>query len=347
MKHKKKIKHPLKKLMRGNILIVLLFVVVAFGVLLTSGAMVNKSAVDKTEQFGEEEVSPESGKQNLQLKTLKFKPKPTPKTDSCNHDMSKPIDDLDTCECTAWVVKCEGGKCVDVDLDKSGMPGTKDSICQLFDQSSWCQAFSGGKDGWYCIGKPVIYLYPEKETYVNVSVKTEGKVVVSDPQIENYGDRLRNATASQGWKNVLAYPNGTLFYQGKQYRELFYESETKEVKRPERGLVMEKSKLRTSLLSFIAQLGLTREDEQMEFLDWWIPRLERINSEKLFVSILEKDEKERLDKVFISPKPDTFIEFIAYFAPLSENEMVEPLVLPPTPERKGFTAIEWGGVIGR
>ena len=211
-------KYPLHYFMKGSIIVpMLVLVLIGFAVLLTSGTMVNKSAVDKSEQFGEAEVSSESGKQNLQLKTMTFKPKPTPVTDSCNHDMSKPIDDLDKCKCTAWVVKCEGGKCVDVDIDRSGMPGTKNSICQQFDQNKWCEAFSGGGDGWYCIGKPVIYLYPEKPTLVDVTVKTEGKIVISDPQIETYGGLGSPKQSVGGWTNVLANPDGTLLYQNKTY----------------------------------------------------------------------------------------------------------------------------------
>jgi len=57
----------------GNILIPLLFVVIAFAVLLTSGAMVNKSATNPTEKYGQEQSESGTSKQNLQLKTLKFK----------------------------------------------------------------------------------------------------------------------------------------------------------------------------------------------------------------------------------------------------------------------------------
>lgn len=339
MKHKKKIKHPLKKLMRGNILIVLLFVIVAFGVLLTSGAMVNKSAVDKTEQFGEAEVSSESGKQNLQLKTLKFKPKPTPNDTSCNHDNGKTNDP--NCNCPQASIECKDKKCIKV--FKSGMiPNPPpDGDCQKDPQHSmfdgWCQSpYLAPKDGVYCLGKPVIYLYPTRSTLVSVTVKTEGKIVVSDPLYP-----------PNGWKQILAHPDGTLFYLGKQYRELFYESETRELKRPKAGIVIKSDELETKLLSFIKTLGLTRQDEQQEFLDWWIPKLENLNSPYIFVSILDSSEKKRLDNVEIIPKPDTFIDFVAYFEPRQTDKNPNSLVLPQTPKRLGFTAIEWGGVIGR
>jgi hypothetical protein len=337
MKHKKKFKkyHPLHHLMKGQILIPLLFVIIAFGVMLTSGVLVNKSAVDKTEQFGEAEVSSGSGKQNLQLKTITFKPKPAPSND-CNHDMSQKINPDDCGTCQAWFVYCKNNLCSDFDPKKSSMPGQKDQICQNFDQNQWCKAFSKGDDGWYCIGKPVIYLYPEKATLVSVTVKTGGKIVISNPLYP-----------AGGWHDILANPDGTLLYQNKQYRELFYESETRELKKPVAGIVFDTAKLETELRSFIIKLGLTRLDEQKEFLDWWIPKLKNLNSPYIFVSILDDTEKKRLDDVEISPKPDTFIDFIAYFEPRQTDINPSPLVLPQTPKRAGFTAIEWGGVIGR
>lgn len=59
--------------MKGNILVPLLFVIIAFAVLLTSGAMVNKSATNPSEKYDSPETTQDSNRQNLQLKTLKFK----------------------------------------------------------------------------------------------------------------------------------------------------------------------------------------------------------------------------------------------------------------------------------
>lgn len=326
----------LRHLMRGNVLVPLLLIVVLFGVLLTSGTLVNKSATDPKEEYGEAEVASGSGKNNLQLKNLTFKAKPTPSTDACNHDMSKKVEDLDACKCVAWLVYCKDEHCTDLDSSRSSIPGTKDSVCAQFDQNGWCKSdqFAKEGEGWYCIGKPVIYLYPQKPTFVSVKVVTSGDIVVSDPHYP-----------TDGWKNVLANPNGFFTYQNKTYRELFYETESQEVKRPSAGIIISKQNLEQGLREFITRLGLSRQDEQQEFLDWWIPRLQAIPTDRIFVSILEREEKNRLDKVEISPTPDTLIDFIAYFAPYS-GEAITPLVLPPTPQRTGFTAIEWGGVIG-
>jgi hypothetical protein len=46
----------------------------------------------------------------------------------------------------------------------------------------------------------------------------------------------------------------------------------------------------------------------------------------------------------ISPKPDTEIRLLFEFTPLSEKISInEPEI--KTPERNGFTVVEWGGIL--
>lgn len=185
-----------------------------------------------------------------------------------------------------------------------------------------------------CLGKPVIYLYPTVDTFVNVQVKTEGQITVSDPLYPN-----------GGWQQVLAHPGGKLDYEGKTYSELFYETGVGSVNQPETGIIIPLAKLEEKLREEITLLGLTKTSEQQEFLDWWIPRLRGLNAPYILFSVLNSSEKTRLDDVHISPKPDTFIDFIAYFKPLQKIEPVQELRITPAPKRQGFTAIEWGGII--
>lgn len=312
-------------------------------IILSSSGFFNyeKSIVTDTTRYKAVEKDTLSKKGSLHLKTLEFEAHtvptttvpsptievvPTPRGNFCPH-YSEPLD----CDCDPLLPKilfCNGN-----------LPPSATGVCE---DSPACReiAATNSTCKFYCLGKPVIYLYPEKPMLVDVEVGTHGKVVVSDPQIETL-------SYFNGWRGVMAHPNGILIYKGQPYRELFYETESTTLARPKKGVVMLTKNIETELLNFIKQLGLSRKDEQDEFMEWWIPRLENLKTEKLFVSILEKDEKARLDQVIISPKPDTFIEFIVYFAPLGDHTTVVPLVLPKPPERKGFTAIEWGGVIVR
>lgn len=185
-----------------------------------------------------------------------------------------------------------------------------------------------------CIGKPVIYLYPTKDTLVDVKVETQGSIYVSDPLYP-----------VEGWKNVLAHPDGTMEYQRKKYHELYYESAVDAIIPPRTGLIIPASQLQTRLREYTAQLGLI-EREQEEFLDYWLPKLTAIHSPYILFSILDTHEKERVDHVRIAPNPDTLIAFIAYFKPLAYPIAIDPLILPSTPQQRiGFTAVEWGGTI--
>ncbi len=185
---------------------------------------------------------------------------------------------------------------------------------------------------WFCMGKPVIYLYPTKPTYVDVTVS--GNIVESIPEYNN------------GWFGVLAMPGGVLFYKNNYYRELYYESSQEELNPPDNGIFLETTTLRQELKNQVLKLGLI-DIEAQEFVDYWTPRLQALNKKYILFSILDKEEKERTDHVEINPKPDTFIEFIAYFKGADEKFEIK-LFNPSTPPRRiGFTAVEWGGVIDR
>lgn len=50
-------------------------------------------------------------------------------------------------------------------------------------------------------------------------------------------------------------------------------------------------------------------------------------------------------KLIIDPKPDTQIRLLFYFKPIKKLYTInEPKII--TPERQGFTVVEWGGILG-
>lgn len=247
---------------------------------------------------------------------------------SCNHDNGIPIVNTgksfdpnapDACNCIATIVNCIGP-------GLSDPPGNPMTV--------FCGGNLAPEPGTYCIGKPIIYLYPTKSTLVDVKIRTIGKIVISDPLYP-----------PNGWKNVLAHPNGTLHYKGKTYKELYYESEVADFKKPETGISIKTSELETDLGRYITQLGLIK-NEKKDFLEYWVPKLKELNKPYIFFSIIDPQEKERIDQVIIKPEPDTRIEFIAYFKPLQRPYVGEKLQLPLSPpQRIGFTEVEWGGTI--
>jgi hypothetical protein len=185
-----------------------------------------------------------------------------------------------------------------------------------------------------CYEKPVIYLYPEKPTIVSVKIDTTGKVVTSNPLYPE----------ASGWENILALPGGSLIYKNSVYSELFYETNVNVVKTPKNGIVVDSTNIKQSLYDLTGRLGLVKP-EQNELVDYWVPRLKELNKKYILISLIDKEIKEKTDKVIISPAPDTRIEFILYFKGLDTKLNVPGLFLPSTPKRVGFTEVEWGGTI--
>lgn len=325
------------KITRGAI-----YVVVILMVTTTAGVeMIGGTGINPYPQGGKQVqiISPslQPAKNNLQLYTFfgtVITPSPsipvvsivptTPHTPRkfCASDDDDGIAYPPDCQCIDQTINCKGG----VGTHDDGTP----YIVNL------CGSDLAPHDGRYCVEKPVIYLYPESPTLVSVGVKSTGKVVVSDPL---YPDG--------GWKNVLAYPSGQLDYQGKIYRELFYESQVGKINQPTTGLVIASSDISDRLKDITSRFGLN-EVEQKEFLAYWLPRLASYHSPYFLFSVIDPVEKERIDAVDITPKPDTFISFLAYFKPLTvPYTNLPPLVVPAIPQRNGFTAVEWGGMVGR
>ena len=252
-------------------------------------------------------------------------PVSTPNSATCASYDDSGIIAPSSCICVALAVECSNGK--PTFYNRNGPIKWNTNY-------NPCNTFVAPTDGRYCIAKPVIYLYPTMPTRVSVQVTTTGQVVVSNPLYPK-----------GGWKNVLASPDGTLQYQGKLYSELFYETSVTSFQQPTTGKTLKSSQLQQELAGIVDKLGLINSEKQ-EFLAFWVPRLEATHAPYIYFSLLNTSTKAQVDHVSISPKPDTQISFIAYFKPITKPRP-NTLVLPPTPQRKGFVSVEWGGVMDK
>jgi len=350
-------------LSRGNVaggtlyLIVIILVVIAFGAVLTNGVVPSRNPVTSGIAVTPVSPTPGSGNKNLQLYTFGYTtPAPIPPpSNSCSH-----ADGIKSPSC--------GGPCIDYEAvacnepqpcnppgrDLSGMyganykcdyvswviPGTNSGPPLTIEpykseHAAYLLKLNDPNCVGACFGKPVIYLYPTTPTLVDVKLSIPGKVVESNPSYK-----------AEGWKNVLANPNGKLIYQNKTYNELYYESQVDKSNAPKNGIVIASAKLKEKLAEITTKLGL-KENEQSEFLEYWLPRLEKLNSPYVLFSLLDPVEKDRVDHVDIVPAPDTRIEFLVYFKAQQEpTTTLNPLPLPKQPPKRiGFTSVEWGGTI--
>lgn len=179
-------------------------------------------------------------------------------------------------------------------------------------------------------GKPVIYLYPEKETKVSVKVAPQGGMSYSDPA---YGN---------GWE-VIAKPTGELTEtkSGKQFPYLFWEGKGGLYQTPDKGWVVPQSEVEKTITEKLTAYGLNGK-EIADFNEFWLPRMQE--AKYYFITFLGTSEMNRLAPLTISPKPDTVIRVLMDFVPLDKPKAVADYPIRTLP-RKGFTVIEWGGVL--
>ncbi|MBQ3530655.1 MAG: hypothetical protein IJA05_01895 [Oscillospiraceae bacterium] len=174
--------------------------------------------------------------------------------------------------------------------------------------------------------KPVIYLYPEKETEVSVNLDFSGKLTSTYPEYNG------------GWK-VTAKPDGTLFDEnGKEYYCLFWEGISEAEYDFEKGFCVPGEKTAEFLEENLPKLGLSPK-EANEFIIYWLPQMQE--NEYNLISFQSEAYTETA-KLEIVPKPDTLIRVFMAWKPLDEFIEIEPQELS-SPEREGFVAVEWGG----
>lgn len=289
---------------------------------------------------------PQSNEKGIQLKTITFPTSPATPTPSslpaCGHDQVM----TPGCSCPAGsvvTVLCDFtgdqafGACPDGGERVDEQPGDTDKKCLYRNEggpdNGYTKHLNDSSCNMFCFGKPVIYLYPEVPTSVNVTLTIPGQVTISIPEYPK-----------DGWKNILANPGGKLEYQGKTYSELYYESEVSRNISPVGGVYIPVSHLEEQLRMYIQKLGL-KENEEDEYINYWMPKLTSLHSQFIYFSVLTNEQKEAMDKVTILPKPDTFIQFITYFKPTNTIYPTTPLTIQTPPKRTGFTAVEWGGTI--
>ena len=174
--------------------------------------------------------------------------------------------------------------------------------------------------------KPVIYLYPEEETQVDVSLELNGELLISEPL---YND---------GW-TVKAAPDGTLTdADGKTYDYLFWEAKLNADYDLSRGFCVKGADTEAFLNDALKQLGLNRHEAD-DFIEFWLPIMEK---NPYSVISFQTDAYTDAAGLNISPQPDSVIRvFMTWYA--SDSAVDIPAQELTAPDRSGFTVVEWGG----
>ncbi len=175
--------------------------------------------------------------------------------------------------------------------------------------------------------KPVIYLYPEVETDVNVKLDYAGRLTCTYPEYKN------------GW-SVTARPDGRLTdADGREYYCLFWEGIADEPYEMVDGFVVAGNETAEFLREKLLYLGLT-EVEANEFIIYWLPQMQ--GNAYNCIRFAGDDYTENA-KLTIDPAPDTLIRVFMVWQGIDAPIEIEEQILTVGPERKGFVAVEWGG----
>lgn len=176
------------------------------------------------------------------------------------------------------------------------------------------------------VQKPVIYIYPEQTTEVSVKLDFNGELTTTYPKYED------------GWK-VTAEPEGTLCDRdGKLYSYLYWEGETKTDFDMSEGFCVKGSETAEFLEKALDTLGLNRR-EANEFIVYWLPQMEKNEYNVISFQTEAYTDSAVLD---IEPAPDTLIRvFMTWYGSKKPVELPEQML--NSPERTGFTVVEWGG----
>ena len=180
--------------------------------------------------------------------------------------------------------------------------------------------------------KPVIYLYPEQETKVNVQLTFNGTLTSTYPTLP-----------PEGW-TVTAQPDGTLTdEEGRSYRYLFWEGVANVDWKQDSGFLVKAEDAREFLEQSLTQLGLN-ELEQNDFITYWLPKLEK-NGESFVTFAAEQYTDNAI--LTVTPQPDSVLRVQMLISKVDDSNRAAFQKLPeqelPRFEREGFVLVEWGG----
>ena len=191
-----------------------------------------------------------------------------------------------------------------------------------------CLSGCTSEDPGQLSAKPVIYLYPEEETEVTVTLDYAGELTCVYPAMDD----------TSSW-TVTAAPDGTLTdAQGQTYNYLYWEGITPADYDFSSGFCVAGADTAAFLEDALAQLGLTRR-EANELIVYWLPRME--GNPYNLISFQQKAYTGSA-ALTVDPAPDTVLRVFMAWKGLDAWMEVEPQTLT-APERTGFTVVEWGG----
>lgn len=177
---------------------------------------------------------------------------------------------------------------------------------------------------------PIIYLYPEEDTEVNVQLDLDGEFTVLYPKYPE-----------GGW-TVTAAPDGTLTDEnGRNYDYLYWEGMLNMEADFSEGFCVPGEDSAEFLEYALDELGLN-ESEANTFIMYWLPELE---ANEYNVISFQTENYENATNLQVFPEPDNVIRVNMAFYGSDVPVEIDPQDLSSLNDvsRDGFTVVEWGG----
>jgi hypothetical protein len=235
-----------------------------------------------------------------------------------------------------------------VDLENGGLLIYKDIFGKYRALAN--QYFVGGG-----CGKPVIYLYPEKDTEISVRLINPTYFTAVIPNYNSY------------WK-VLAQPNGILkdlkteltkcesleikfgteyatkACEKNQYPFLYWSGKTKGINYPkaENGFIVKKENLNPFFDEKLSFIGFNQK-EINDFKEYWVAKLSKNNSDYFRITFFQNDVLNSMFPMEVKPNPNSSIRIFMDWSAINENTSIIEQKLKSY-SRNGFTLVEWGGL---
>ena len=188
------------------------------------------------------------------------------------------------------------------------------------------------------VAKPVIYLYPEEECELEVTLSFDGELACVYPA---FAEARTEEDRDGGVWRVVARPDSTIAdpSSGREFGYLFWEGPAAWRPDVSRGFCVAGTDTEAFLEDALARLGLS-DREACDFITYWLPRMQENAYNLVSFQGASYSDAARLE---VDPAPDSVVRVFMAWLPLSEPVDVEPQELA-APERVGFTVVEWGGV---
>lgn len=203
--------------------------------------------------------------------------------------------------------------------------------------------------------KPAIYLYPEKPTIVEVELD---RMIVPQDVIPKYFFKWKVLAHKDGhlidlkpkMTDCEKLPNGFGFEyaqnacKANNYPYIYWDGYSLK-KVPEKliGWSVKRANAEGFLRTKADEMGMNAS-EKSEFVRYWTKKISEYPASDFRIYFLQNEEVDNWIKLKVSPKPDSWNRIQIIITPTRPNTVSSPYPLKKI-ERKGFTLVEWGGMI--